>query len=362
VRNHLPIRIFTEVCGAAANINAQSLTVKEIVSRLDPERFLVMMNSHGPADERLLARPNTKFVQATSHGMAARLMMNCLSFRPDIYFYPLASPFNEVYLRLHKALKLRSKIVVHVVGTMSLRDQVRHDWFGGESVYKAIAQADAVFGNSHAVAEDVANVFHVTAGTIHNGVDRRFFYPAAKPSNRVRPRILYVGSYRPNKRVQEVIRQAAGHPEADFRLVGEGEEKQNCMQLAKDLGCSNVEFLGNMPPAQVGDAMRESDLFLFPSVVEGHPQVLAQAAACGLPCIARDSYHPDSVLHNQTGFLSPDEARLGEHLGALVADAGLRKQFGAAAIEHAKQFDWDRIVQTWADVFTSLVNGHGART
>jgi glycosyltransferase involved in cell wall biosynthesis len=362
MRNHRPIRIFTEVSGAAANINAQSLTVKEIVSRLDPERFIVMMNSHGPVDDRLLARANTTFVQATSHGTAARLMMKCLHFRPDIYFYPLASPFNEVYLQMHRALNLKSKIVVHVVGTMSLRGQVRHNWFGGDSVYKAIAQADAVFGNSNAVAQDVSNVFHVKAGTIHNGVDRRFFYPATVPSNRMRLRVLYVGSYRPYKRAQEVIKQAVRHPETDFRLIGEGEEKQNCIQLAKELKCTNVEFVGNVPPAQVGHAMRESDLFLFPSVVEGHPQVLIQAAACGLPCIARDCYRPDSVVHNQTGFIASDETKFGEHLDALIADTRLRSQFGAAAIEHAKQFDWDRSAQKWADVFTSLVDGSGTGT
>ena len=112
MRDRRDIRIFTEVCGAAANINAQSLTVKEIVSRLDPNRFAVMMmNSGGQIDERLMARPNTKFVRRSSHGTAARLLFQCLGFRPDIYFYPLASPFNEVYLRVRRTLHLKSKIV-----------------------------------------------------------------------------------------------------------------------------------------------------------------------------------------------------------------------------------------------------------
>lgn len=362
MRDRRHIRIFTEVCGAAANINAQSLTVKEIVSRLDPDRFVVMMmNSGGPVDERLIARPNTKFVRGSSHGTAARLLFQCLGFRPDIYFYPLASPFNEIYLRAHRMLHLKGRIVVHVVGMVSLHGQVRRDWFGGNSVYKAIKQADAVFGNSRAVAEDVSNVFHRNVGTIHNGVDRRYFYPPRETSSHARVRVLYVGSFRSYKRVQDVVRQAGRHPEADFCLVGEGEEKQECIRLAKDLGCGNVQFLGNMLPPQVGDLMRESDLFFLPSVIEGHPQVLAQAAACGLPCIARDVYRPDSVVHEKTGFLAPDEGKMAEYLDVLIADAEMRCRFGAAGIEHARQFDWDRIANIWAEVFESSVRKSGAQ-
>ncbi|HEU5401983.1 MAG TPA: glycosyltransferase [Terriglobales bacterium] len=330
------------------------------MSRLDPDRFVVMMmNSGGPADKRLMARPNTKFVRASTHGTAARLMLQCMGFRPDIYFYPLASPFNEVYLDLHRLLRLKSKIVVHVVGMVSLHAGVRRNWFGGDSVDKAIGQADAVFGNSQAVANDVSRVFRVKAGTIHNGVDRRFFYPRRHGINNSRLRVLYVGSFRPYKRVQDAIKAAARHPEADFCLVGEGEDKQQCIHLAKELGCANVEFLGSISPAEVGDQMRASDLFFLPSVVEGHPQVLAQAAACGLPCIARDSYSPDSVVHNRTGFLAADEMKLGEYLDLLLSDPDLRASFGAAGIEHAKQYDWDRIVQVWTDVFESLVPEHG---
>jgi glycosyltransferase involved in cell wall biosynthesis len=336
--------------------------VKEIVSRLDPDCFAVMMmNSGGPADERLAARPNTEFVHVTSHGTAARLTLQCIGFRPDIYFYPMASPFNEVYLRVRTLLRLKSKIVVHVVGMVSLHRQIPRNWFGGDSVHKAIEQADAVFGNSRAVAEDVSNVFHREVGTIHNGVDRRYFYPRRQPSNKDRVRVLYVGSFRPYKRVQDVVRQAARHPEADFCLVGEGEEKQECIRLAKKLQCTNVQFLGSVPSAQVGDLMRESALFFLPSEVEGHPQVLAQAAACGLPCIARDVYRPDSVVHEKTGFLGSDEMKMGEYLDLLLRDRDMRCRFGAAGIEHSKQFDWDRSAQRWAEVFESLVRQSGAK-
>ncbi len=45
--------------------------------------------------------------------------------------------------------------------------------------------------------------------------------------------------------------------------------------LAVKLGCQNVEFLGHLTQTQLGEQMRCADIFFFPSIVEGHPQVLA---------------------------------------------------------------------------------------
>ena len=63
--------------------------------------------------------------------------------------------------------------------------------------------------------------------------------------------------------------------------------------------CRNVSFLGHLPLPQLGEEMRRADVFLFPSILEGHPQVLGQAAACGLPAIAMNVYHPEYVLHGK---------------------------------------------------------------
>jgi glycosyltransferase involved in cell wall biosynthesis len=55
---------------------------------------------------------------------------------------------------------------------------------------------------------------------------------------------------------------------------------------------------------QIRQAYRESDLFVFPTQQDYMPQVLAEALATGLPCIANDvGGIRDLVLNNETGFL-----------------------------------------------------------
>ena len=123
----------------------------------------------------------------------------------------------------------------------------------------------------------------------------------------------------------------------------------------KDLNCSNVIFLGHLSAAQLGEEMRGARIFFFPSEVEGHPQVLGQAAACGLPCVARSSYHPDYVVDGTTGLLASSDEQMSEALNRLIREPDLRVQMSSAAIKHAEQFDWDGITEQWQEIMELAV-------
>ena len=97
--------------------------------------------------------------------------------------------------------------------------------------------------------------------------------------------------------------------------------------------------------------MRRADVFFFPSVIEGHPQVLGQAASCGIPAVAMDVYRPDYVVHGETGYLVKSENELSEKLDLLLTDQDLRLTMSAAAARHALQFDWDKITRDWESLF-----------
>ena len=100
--------------------------------------------------------------------------------------------------------------------------------------------------------------------------------------------------------------------------------------------------------------MRKSDLFLFPSIQEGHPQVLGQASACGLPSIAMSLYRPDYVMNGESGFLIESDAELADKLELLLRDANLRRSMSRAAALRSLNFDWDRIALQWQEVFETV--------
>lgn len=344
------ITIFTPSFADEADTNAQNLSVKEIVARLDPQRVAVTMLHEGVVDPRIASRPNTTLLPWHPHGNTVRTIWKILRNVPDVYFYPREGPLDAAFLRLRRLLGLKSAVVCHVVsGGLNSQGYA-------PSRVRNIRAADAVLANNTYLAHLMKEKLSVEAGVLHNGIDRRHFFPP-QPGRAAGAAlsVLYAGSFRPYKRVPLVIREAARRPEIRFRIAGTGEEEQACRNLAVELGCRNVEFLGHVSPAVLGDEMRRADIFLFPSNIEGHPQVLGQAAACGLPAIAMRSYHPDFVVDGTTGFLAERDEEMGEKLDVLIRQSELRRSMSEAAIRHAAKFDWDVIAAKWLDILETAV-------
>jgi glycosyltransferase involved in cell wall biosynthesis len=344
------ITIFTPSFADEANTNAQNLTAKEVVSRLPPDRFRVILLGGGAPDPRILARENTEILPYYRHGNTPRWLASVLRSHVDIYFFPRLGPLDAAFLFLRRSLGLRIGLVTYIV--MAL-DKIPV----GRTMTRSIREADAVVGNSRFVSQTVKERFGVETETIYDGVDRKLFHaPLTGRPNKGQPNtekltVLYAGSFQARKRVDIVIREAAKRPMVEFRLAGQGVEEENLRALVSDLGCGNVTFVGHLSQAQLAREMRNADLFLFPSVLEGHPQVLGQAASCGLPAVAMDVYRPDYVVHEKTGYLIKSESELSQKLSVLLTDHDLRLKMSNAAAQHALQFDWDKIVRDWENVF-----------
>jgi len=344
------ITIFTPLFADESNTNAQILTAKEIVSRLPADRFRVVMVGMGAPDPRILARENTEILPWSRHGNTVRWLTRVLLSNIDVYFFPCEGPLDTLFLFFRRSLGLPAALVTYVV--MAL-DEIAV----GPTMTRSIREADCVVGNSRYVTQTVKDRFGVAAGTVYDGMKRELFYPpveARRAGSKLT--VLYAGSFQARKRVDVVIREAANWPSVEFRLAGKGEEEEKCRSLVNELGCRNVTFVGHLSQHGLADEMRKADVFLFPSVLEGHPQVLGQAASCGLPAVAMEKYRPDYVVHGETGYLVKSDGDLSHKLGLLLSDQDLRFKMSAAAARHALQFDWDKVTRDWESVFIEAVS------
>src|SRR5258708_12249325 len=93
----------------------------------------------------------------------------------------------------------------------------------------------------------------------------------------------------------------------------------------------NVTLTGLLAAEQLKQQYQRADIFLFPSAWEGSPKVLLEAAACGLPVIARRDYQPETVIHGQTGFLTSSDDEVFSRLQELLSHSDRRPQFGEPA-------------------------------
>lgn len=338
------ITVFTPSFADDDNTNAQNLTVKEVVARMDPARFRVVMLGSGAPDARIAARPNTLILPWRKRANTARMMWSLLTHLPDVYFFPREGPLDAAFMTARRRLSLKTALVTYVVSG-GLENDTR------PLLLRAIRECDTAVGNSRHMKGITEKLGGKNVQVVYDGIDRRYYYAnSTAGQSQTNTRVLFAGSFRRYKRADLMIREAAKFPQWEFRFAGTGEEENACRRMAQESNCHNVRFLGHLDATQLGEEMRQAQLFFMPSEIEGHPQVLGQAAACGLPCVARSSYHPDYVLDGVTGLLAASDEELSAALARLVADANLRRQMSAAAIEHAAKFEWDDVTTQWSEI------------
>jgi glycosyltransferase involved in cell wall biosynthesis len=345
------ITVFTPSFADDDNTNAQNLTVKEVVARMDPARFRVVMLGSGAADPRIAARPNTRILPWGARANTARILWHLLAHVPDVYFFPREGPLDAAFFMARRRLSLKTAVVTYVVSGGLEKDN-------RPLLFRAIRECDIAVGNSRYMAAITEKLGGKNVQTVYDGIDRRYYYwDSSGGRSQANSRVLFAGSFRRYKRADLVIRAAAEFPQWEFRFAGVGEEENACRHLAQENNCQNVRFLGHLKATQLGEEMRQAQLFFHPSEIEGHPQVLAQAAACALPCIARSSYHPDYVVDGVTGLLAGSDDELSAALARLIDDVNLRRQMSAAAIEHAAKFQWDDVAEQWSEIMEKAVEG-----
>jgi len=356
-----PVRILVDSLADQGLTNAQMSNAREIIRRLDSERFHVSIFCGSVPDCNIAQRPNTRLVPLPQRRRTVRILREFLLGRHDILFYVKSSPASRFYLTWRRGWKDRRI----TVGTIESQSDVRNEpTITPEAVdlwERTVLRCDYLFSNSRSVKQSLQREYNLPSEIVPTGVNTSFFTPAwGRPAN-ARPRVLFVGSLRPFKQPQLLLNAAARFPEADFFLVGEGLMADELKARIEREQIRNATLTGLLGSEQLKDQYQKADIFLFPSAWEGSPKVLLEAAACGLPVIARQDYLPETVIHGETGFLAGSDREVFAQLQELLSHPEQRRKFGEAGRKHSEQFDWDPITRRWEEVFLDLMSRKTAR-
>jgi glycosyltransferase involved in cell wall biosynthesis len=154
-------------------------------------------------------------------------------------------------------------------------------------------------------------------------------------------RVVFVGRIGRRKGVQHLLEawRRLALPDAELLLVGEADE-QGRRLLDRYAGL--YRHLGARPRHEVHRFLRESDVFVLPSLAEGSALVTYEAMASELPIITTPN--SGSVARNGVdGFLVPagDVDAIGERLALLHAQPALRRTMGARGRQLIEQaYTW----------------------
>lgn len=158
-------------------------------------------------------------------------------------------------------------------------------------------------------------------------------------------RILFVGTIEPRKGIDLGIRAFKvlldRFPNYKFTIAGridaEPQYYKKLIELVqKDNIEANVEFLGRVSSEELSDLYQNSDLFLFPSLLEGYGWVMIEAMARGLPVIAfNNSAIPYTVVDGKNGRLIENKnwKKMGEALISTLSNREMMMRYQEGAID-----------------------------
>ncbi|MFN0167400.1 MAG: glycosyltransferase family 4 protein [Bryobacteraceae bacterium] len=208
---------------------------------------------------------------------------------------------------------------------------------------------------------------------VYNGIDTDAFLP--DPAQRallaeelgmpVETRFVVfasalLDSKRPEMAIDAISRLPQGSRPVQLLIAGEGPKRRELEELAAQRRAP-VRFLGYYPAPQ--RLLQASDLFLHTTLGEAFGNVLAEAAACGVPVVGSLSGGaPEVVDDGRTGLLvKPGEGeakRLAAAMARLLNDEPLRSEFGRAGIDRARRlFGIDRSVAETLEVYREATSG-----
>ena len=148
----------------------------------------------------------------------------------------------------------------------------------------------------------------------------------------------------------------------DYSLViyGEGPEKERLQKTASSLGIAGAVELAGQSKTLLTD-INDSGMFVLSSDYEGMPNVLIEAMACGLPCIATDcpiGGVRSLLTDGEDGLLIPvgDERALVRAMTTLADDAALADSLGHKATQIRARLDESQVAAKWRQYLETIAD------
>jgi phosphatidylinositol alpha-mannosyltransferase len=275
-------------------------------------------------------------------------------------FVPFLSP---IILRLSTSVNIAT---FHAYGGFSPSYE-----FGSKVMKGEAARLHGRIAVSGAAKHFIDRYFPGEYKVIPNGVDVERFrraVPLARWQDGTR-NILFVGRFEPRKGLLELLKayrilRKTGC-ECRLLVVGTGPLGKEARRYVATRRLRGVEFLGRVTDEEKAQLYRTADVYVSPATGgESFGIVLLEAMAAGAPIVASDIHGYKGVVRRgrEALLVPPREPKpLAGAIARLLRDDELRAEMGAAGIERAQEFSWERVTRKVDDFYGVIIRRLAAR-
>ena len=291
------------------------------------------------------------------------------ALEPDLlhaHFAVDAAYFSGVWRQIHRPL------VVSCYGYDVSSFPNRYLGWGRQYLLPVWRYASLILAMSNDMREDLLSIGcpDEKIRVHYHGIDLAEFKYVERDLAAAPVRILFVGSLRDRKGVEDVLSAfaqiAKQRPQLELRFAGSGPLRSKLEQLARTWGLDNrVSFAGFVRHEAVPDELSRAHIFCHPSRTlndgdkEGIPGTIVEAMATGMPVVTtRHAGIPEMVRDGEDGFVvaERDVAAIAHALLTLVDQPDLRALMGRKAAKQAQQkADAVRLTAELEDIYSDVM-------
>jgi glycosyltransferase involved in cell wall biosynthesis len=174
--------------------------------------------------------------------------------------------------------------------------------------------------------------------TFPGAINRTEFYPISRNTNSAEKYVLLAGSFKKRKNPEKVISLIKSMPQIKFKMHALFDSYSK--KLFSELEVRNLEIIKFKLQKQP-DLMRNANLYLSLSNLEGGPITILEALASGTPYLSTNTGIAPDLAYLNSGKTLPMDCSIEEVRNAILDNWNLKETIGYVDLLNGN-FSWEQ--------------------